>query len=63
MFESILVPIDLSPISETTFQAGMELARESGAKLHPIHVLPDYGYSIVARYFPAMPGIRPRQRR
>ena len=53
MFDPILIPTDLSNISEKAFVTAIEMARKFGGKLYVVHVLPDYGYSIVAQYFPA----------
>lgn len=53
MFDPILIPTDLSNISEKSFATAIEMARKFGGKLFVMHVLPDYGYSIVSQYFPA----------
>jgi nucleotide-binding universal stress UspA family protein len=53
MFKSILLPIDLA--SEASWKKSLalaaELARDRGAVLHVMSVLPDFGMSIVGSYF------------
>lgn len=36
----ILLPTDLSPASEPARQVAVEMARENGATLHIVHVVP-----------------------
>ena len=55
MTKSILLPVD--PDEQTSWQKALpeavELARARGAALHVMTVVPDFGSSIVATYFPA----------
>ena len=53
MFKRILVPTDLTRFSDTAFRVALELARNHGAALHLLHVLPEMKYGMVAQYFPA----------
>lgn len=39
MYKHILVPIDGSETSARAFEAALELARENGAELQPVHVI------------------------
>lgn len=54
MFKTILVPIDLAePASSTrALKAAIGMARDHGATLHAVSVVPDVGMSIVGSYFP-----------
>lgn len=53
MFNTILLPIDLS--SEASWkrplELALELARQGGASIHVMTVVPDFGMSIVGSYF------------
>lgn len=54
MFKSILIPIDLNA-REATLRAlpvAVELARNHGAELHLMSVVPEFGMAIVADKFP-----------
>jgi nucleotide-binding universal stress UspA family protein len=42
MYKHILIPIDGSPLAEKAVAAGIELARESGAKLTLFTAVPEY---------------------
>ena len=54
MFANILVPVDTG--NEESWRKALpdavKLARAHGAKLHVMTVVPDFGSSIVASYFP-----------
>ncbi|MEM0937205.1 MAG: universal stress protein [Pseudomonadota bacterium] len=53
MFNSILLPIDLS--SKESWQKAaplaVKMARDDGVPLHVVTVMPDYGMTIVGTYF------------
>ena len=53
MFASILLPVDLEDTSGAAraAEAAQRLARDEGAELHVLNVLPDFGMSIVGSYF------------
>ena len=55
MFSSILLPIDLSQESswKEAIPVATKMAKESGAKLHVLTVIPDYGMAVVGSFFPA----------
>lgn len=55
MFDRILVPVDIGndPTSTKCLYVGAELARQFGARLHVLTVVPDIGFAVVAQYFPA----------
>ncbi len=44
MFKRILVPVDGSPASQHALAMAAGLARESGGRLHVVHVLEDVSY-------------------
>lgn len=54
MFRKILFPVDLSEpsASEDALQVAIQEARNHGAKLHVMSVLPGFGLPWVATYFP-----------
>ncbi len=54
MFRNILVPIDLDDpaIWQRALEVAIHFARDSGARLHLITVLPEFGLPSVAQYFP-----------
>ena len=54
MFKTILLPIDLNHESSWTqaLPAACRFAREGGAKLHIVTVLPDFGMPVVGGFFP-----------
>src|SRR5690554_5650102 len=54
MFKNILVSIDLgeAKAEEKAIRTAVELARFSGANLHVLTVVPDYGMSLVGGFFP-----------
>ncbi len=54
MTKAILLPVDLNHDSSWTqaLPKALDLARASGAKLHVLTVIPDYGSSMVGSYFP-----------
>lgn len=54
MTKSILLPVDLNHDSSwgKALPQAVDLARASGAKLHVLTVIPDYGSSMVGSYFP-----------
>ncbi len=55
MFTSILLAIDINDVSSArkVAETGTRLARDHGASLHVINVIPDFGMSIVGSYFSA----------
>ena len=54
MFKEILLPVDLNHESSwrKALPCALELAKTFGARLHVMTVVPDYGMTIVANYFP-----------
>ena len=54
MYKEILLPIDLNHESSwrKALPCALELAKAFGARLHIMTVVPDFGMSIVANYFP-----------
>ncbi len=54
MFSTILVPIDLAEpdSSGRALDAAIRMARDYGATMHVVTVVPDMGMSIVGGYFP-----------
>jgi len=54
MTKSILLPVDLNHESswKSALPQAVELARVGGGKLHVLTVVPDYGSSMVASFFP-----------
>lgn len=54
MFKTILVPIDLAEpeSSGRALGAAIQMARDYGATMHVVTVVPDMGMSIVGGYFP-----------
>ena len=54
MFSRILLPIDLNhdSSSQKALPTAIELAKTSGASLHVLTVVPDFGMSIISQYFP-----------
>ena len=52
MYKNILVPLDFSPGSDKAIQAAAVLARSMDCKINVITVLPEFGFSTVAQYFP-----------
>ena len=55
MYKSVLVAIDLNDAVGSTrlAEVAIRLAKDNGAGLHFIHVIPDFGMSIVGSYFTA----------
>lgn len=55
MYKNILFPVDVSePDSwQASLKVAVEYARQFGAVLHVLTVVPDLGLSFVAQYFPA----------
>jgi nucleotide-binding universal stress UspA family protein len=55
MFKSVLLPIDLSQESswKEAIPVATKMAKDSGAKLHVLTVIPDYGMAVVGSFFPA----------
>lgn len=55
MFKSILLAIDLndSVSAQRVAETGFRLARDHGAEVHVINVIPDFGMSIVGSFFTA----------
>lgn len=54
MYKNILVSIDLgeAEAEQKAIRTAVELARFTGANLHILTVVPDYGMSIVGGFFP-----------
>lgn len=54
MYRDILLPVDLAakPTQERAVKAAVSLAKMNNARLHVMTVVPDFGLSIVASYFP-----------
>ncbi len=54
MYKSILLPIDLGQKSswEKSIPVAVALAKNQGAKIHVLTLIPDYGTPLVASYFP-----------
>lgn len=54
MFKDILLPLDLGRIgeSELLFAKAAELVAASGARLHVLTVVPDFGMPLVSTFFP-----------
>lgn len=54
MYKKILFPIDISDEEsyKSAFPAVLDLVKMSGAELHILTVIPDYGLSMVQQYFP-----------
>ncbi len=55
MYKSILLPVDLNQESswKVALPKAIEMASGNSAKLHILTVIPDFGMSMVASYFPA----------
>ncbi len=55
MFNSILLPVDLGHESswEKAAPEAVALAKQHGAKIHLLTVIPDFGMPLVGSYFPA----------
>lgn len=53
MFDTILLTVDLNDLkgSERPAQAALRMAKDNGAALHVVNVVPDFGMSIVGSYF------------
>jgi nucleotide-binding universal stress UspA family protein len=54
MYKDILLPVDLGDNSswEKALPKAVELCKASGANLHVLTVVPDFGMSVVGQYFP-----------
>lgn len=54
MYKNILLPVDLNHMetAEKPLSIAIELCEIHGAKLHVVTVIPGFGMSIVASYFP-----------
>lgn len=54
MYKSILLPIDLEHESswKTAAPEAVALAKQHGAKIHVVTVIPNYGMSVVGSFFP-----------
>jgi nucleotide-binding universal stress UspA family protein len=54
MYKTILLPIDLGQKSswEKAIPVAVALAKNQGAKIHVLTIIPDYGMSVVGSYFP-----------
>lgn len=55
MYRSVLAAIDLNDViaASRVAEAAVRLARDHGAGLHILNVLPDFGMSLVGSYFSA----------
>lgn len=54
MFKDILLPLDLGRTaeSEVLFARAMEMVKASGARLHVLTVVPDFGMPLISTFFP-----------
>jgi nucleotide-binding universal stress UspA family protein len=54
MYKDILIPVDISQESswKKALPTAVEYAKAFGARLHVMTVVPDFGMTIVAEYFP-----------
>lgn len=54
MYKQILLPVDLGQESswDKALPNAVDLCKNSGASLHVLTVVPDFGMSIVSQYFP-----------
>jgi len=54
MYKSILLPVDLGHPSswEKAAPVAVDLARQNGARIHVLTVVPDYGMPVVGSFFP-----------
>jgi len=54
MYKSILLPVDLGHESswEKAAPVAVRLAKQNGAKIHVLTVIPDYGMPVVGSFFP-----------
>jgi nucleotide-binding universal stress UspA family protein len=54
MFKDILIPVDLSAESSwsSALPRAVELCQAFGSRLHVLTVVPDFGMTVVAQYFP-----------
>ena len=54
MYKSILLPVDLGDKSSwaKALPVAVTLAKQHGAKIHLLTVIPDYGMSVVGSFFP-----------
>jgi len=55
MYTSILLPIDIGHKSswEKAAPDAVRIARQEGAKIHVLTVIPDFGMSVVGSFFPS----------
>jgi len=55
MFKSILLPVDLNHKSswEKAAPEAVALAKQHGAKIHLLTVIPDFGMAVVGSFFPS----------
>ena len=55
MYKDILLPVDLGNLEtqEKAVTTAIELAKAYGSRLHVMTIIPDFGESFVAAYFPA----------
>ena len=55
MFKSILLPVDLGDKSswEKAAPEAVALAKQNGAKIHVLTVIPDFGMAVVGSFFPS----------
>ena len=55
MYKSILLPVDLNHKSswEKAAPEAVAIAKQHGAKIHLMTVIPDFGMSVVGTFFPA----------
>lgn len=54
MFKDILLPLDLGRTSESQilFAKAAEMVKASGARLHVLTVVPDFGMPLISTFFP-----------
>lgn len=53
MYHHILLPVDLNEKKQITLPVAIEYAKQFGAQLHVMTVVPDFGMSIISQYFPS----------
>ena len=54
MYDQVLLPVDLNDLEhqQKSIQTAVQFARDYGATIHLMNVVPDFGMSIVSSFFP-----------